>query len=366
MTNESVNTALNAVCPYFTMFPLDFPFSVLSKRASSSDRVLDPFCGRGTTNYASRSLGLHSIGIDNSLVAVALSRAKIANTTPTEIIEEAHHILAEVQEPDDVPEGEFWKWAYEPEALRTLCRFREGLLNRTPSDARHALRAIILGGLHGPAGKTQQSYFSNQSQRTYAPKPRYAVRYWKKHHLRPSSVDVMEIIQRRAERYYGSECTRASGEIIFGDSRDPSIYDHIQSGINWIITSPPYYGMRTYRPDQWLRLWFLGGPPFVDYSNQGQIEHSGIDRFIQQLGQVWNNVALVSAPSARLIIRFGMINGHKTNAKAVIKASLHSTPWAIQTITSAGRASDGKRQALHFRQPKEACPEYDVWAIRCS
>jgi hypothetical protein len=32
------------------------------------------------------------------------------------------------------------------------------------------------------------------------------------------------------------------------------------------LTSPAYYGLRTYVADQWLRNWFLGGPAYVDYS----------------------------------------------------------------------------------------------------
>ncbi|WP_338066098.1 DNA methyltransferase, partial [Hydrogenibacillus schlegelii] len=39
------------------MFPLDFPLSHL-KEARREDWVLDPFCGRGTTLYAARLLGL--------------------------------------------------------------------------------------------------------------------------------------------------------------------------------------------------------------------------------------------------------------------------------------------------------------------
>ena len=52
--------ALNAVCPYFTMFPLEFPLAVL-RSAPRNALVADPFCGRGTTIYAARYLGLKSL-----------------------------------------------------------------------------------------------------------------------------------------------------------------------------------------------------------------------------------------------------------------------------------------------------------------
>src|SRR2546430_11611038 len=87
--------ALNGICPYFTMFPLDFPYAILRRRAVPGQWVIDPFCGRGTTNYASRVLGLPSIGIDSSPVAVALLQAKIANGSPPENIQAARQTLDE-------------------------------------------------------------------------------------------------------------------------------------------------------------------------------------------------------------------------------------------------------------------------------
>ncbi|CAL1241131.1 DNA methyltransferase [Candidatus Methylocalor cossyra] len=48
------------------MFPLDFPLNILKRRAHAGDVVHDPFCGRGTTNYAARLLGLSSLGVDSS------------------------------------------------------------------------------------------------------------------------------------------------------------------------------------------------------------------------------------------------------------------------------------------------------------
>src|SRR5882757_1727142 len=72
---------LNAICPYFTMFPLWFPFKILH-RASSRDIVYDPFCGRGTTNYAARLLGMPSYGVDSNPVAHAIAQAKLITVNP--------------------------------------------------------------------------------------------------------------------------------------------------------------------------------------------------------------------------------------------------------------------------------------------
>lgn len=362
---ETKNTALNGVCPYFTMFPLDFPYSILSTYASPGEWVLDPFCGRGTTNYASRLLRLPSVGIDSSPVAVALSQAKLANTSPQMIIRVAQRILVEIETPSDVPAGEFWEWAFHKDVLQVLCRLREGLLRNCQSDAQKALRAIILGALHGPRPKSRPTYFSNQSPRTYGPKPRYAVSFWKARNLVPEFVNVLTLIGERAQRYYSQESTVAIGTAIKGDSRDERLFSRLlaKGKINWVITSPPYYGMRTYLPDQWLRLWFLGGKPNVDYSAQGQVNHASPEIFALQLKQVWLNVGTVCAPGARMVIRFGSINDRRVDALAILRQSLQDSGWEISAIESAGSASAGRRQALHFsRSSNKALEEQDVWA----
>ncbi len=158
--------ALNGICPYFTMFPVDFPRSLLAARGERDGWVFDPFCGRGTTNFAARLSNLPSIGMDSSPVAVAIAQAKLANTSPREILGAAVELLDEVDQPVDVPEGEFWEWAFSPDVLVVVCRLREGLMRDCRSDARKALRAILMGALHGPTPKYKASYFSNQSPRT--------------------------------------------------------------------------------------------------------------------------------------------------------------------------------------------------------
>ncbi len=64
-------------CPYYTMFPLDFPLRYLSN-ARPGEWVVDPFCGRETTLYAARLRGLPSVGVDISPVAVAIAQAMLA------------------------------------------------------------------------------------------------------------------------------------------------------------------------------------------------------------------------------------------------------------------------------------------------
>ena len=359
---------LNAICPYFTMFPLDFPLGILTTHAKPTARVLDPFCGRGTTNFAARLLGLRTIGIDVSRVATAATQAKLVAPTPEEIIDASNAILLRRRKAVQIPEGEFWDLAYHYEVLRDLCLIRDALL--TGSIAAHvaaALRGLILGALHGPVGRTKRSYFSNQCPRTYAPKPAYAVNFWRGRELLPPRVNVLAIIAERAHRYYGSAAPRVVGAAIKGDSRHKSTLADAREIIgrfDWIVTSPPYYGLRTYLPDQWIRNWFLGGPASVDYTSEGQLSHSGRDRFVAGLRKVWVNAGAHCRPGATLVVRFGSIGDRLVEDPArLISTSLEATGWVTADVQHADNAARGKRQADTFHRKRSApCDEVDVWA----
>lgn len=364
------SAALNGICPYFTMYPLDFPLTILKRRARKGDIALDPFCGRGTTNFAARLVGLHSVGVDASPVAGAIAAAKLVAVTVGDILAEARQILAGGKV-CYVPQGEFWQVAFHSDVLDAICRWREALRGDCSTAPRIALRGVILGALHGPKQKTFPSYFSNQSPRTFAPKPAYATRYWRDKGLIPEPMDVLEVIARRAKRYYGAPLDETmpygTGVVRIADSRvagtlDPEISN---TRFNWVITSPPYYGMRTYIPDQWLRHRFVGGPNYVEYASRDQMVHSSPTDFTNDLRQVWWNTAEACADDATMVIRFGGISDRRVNPLEIVKRSLVNSGWRIKTICGAGSAMAGKRQANAFLQVgTQVMMEYDLWLKR--
>jgi hypothetical protein len=359
------NDALNAVCPYYTMYPLDFPLRVLKEHGKRGDWVIDPFCGRGTTNFAARLLEMPSVGVDSSPVAAALAQAKLATAAPTGVVASARAILKAAKEPTALPTGAFWKLAYHERTLVQLCQLREALLAECSSDTRILLRAIVLGALHGPRPKGAPSYFSNQSPRTFAPKPKYAVKFWTARNMRPDDVDVLSIVKTRADRYLAEPPPNVEGKVQLGDSREADTFADLPKA-RFVVTSPPYFGMRTYLPDQWLRLWFLGGPDYVEYRQPGgQLEHSGADHFAAEMGRVWKNVANHTTKSARLIIRYGGIHDRDAEPMDVLRKSLVDSGWGMKTAKAVPDADSGRRQVRQFQaEPKKAIAEYDVYCQR--
>jgi SAM-dependent methyltransferase len=353
---------LNGVCPYYTMFPLDFPIEQL-RRYPKTKRILDPFCGRGTTIYAARLAGIPAVGVDINPVAVAIARAKLARSSADSVISFAQTLLAGPA--GEVPDGEFWQWCFHPDTLREVVTLRHKLLNIKDTAVSDLLRAVILGGLHGPRNVGEPSYLSNQMPRTYASKPEYAVRFWKARDLQPVRIDTLAVIRRRANRLLSALPPRAGGSVILGDAM--TSVKKMRRRFDLTVTSPPYYGMRTYVSDQWLRAWFVGGPPEVPYSTAtaGQIAlQPNQAAFTTALASTWKVVADRSEIGAKLVIRFGTLPSAKTDPEKMILASLRESAsgWIVRDVCPVQPPTKGSRQASQFGKAGAAVNEVDVTA----
>ena len=353
---------LNAICPYYTMFPLEFPLQVL-KRAARDEAVLDPFCGRGTTLYAARLLGLPACGVDANPVAAALARAKLATATPSGIERRCRELLGSGYEPTEIPTGEFWRRCYASTTLRDICSLREQLRDASATDVTVLLRAMLLGVLHGPLRVNEPSYLSNQMPRTYASKPTYAIGYWRAEELDAPKVDVVDLIARRAAYSLKRLPDPVAGKVSCGDSTLE--VSKLRRRFNWVVTSPPYYGMRTYLPDQWLRAWFLGAEPAVDYSTDGQLAQSSEEDFVHSLACVWRAVAERCLPGAGLVVRFGALPSSATDPAKLLRRSLSEARagWVVDDVVAAGVPPRGKRQADQMRNGAgDYVEEVDLYA----
>jgi DNA methylase len=364
------DNALNAICPYFTMFPLEYPSKVLRKHRFENPVVLDPFCGRGTTLFSARKLQLNAWGVDSSPVAVAIARAKLASCSVEAPLALAKTLIEAIR-PKSIPRSSFFRSAYRLRTLQDLCALREGLLGLSvETDASAVLRAAALGCLHGPLSKylSGAGYFSNQMPRTYASKPHYAVGYWRKHRMTAPKVDVLEVLRRKLSRLVGLSSTSPNSiqQVLTGDSQCPRVFAALPENASVVVTSPPYYGMRTYVQDQWLRNWFLGGPDHVDYGAGPQLSHGGQATFAKSLGKVWANVGKSSSETLHMYVRFGAIPSASVRVKDLFRASLEESglQWRVVSVRSADSASLGKRQAEQMKASSQAAVEFDFHVER--
>jgi hypothetical protein len=198
--------------------------------------------------------------------------------------------------------------------------------------------------------------------RTYATKPSSAAVYWKAHSLVAPRVDLLEAIGRRAAFVLSEIPPVVRGRAILGDAREvrlqPKTFTHI-------VTSPPYYGMYTYYPDQWLRAWFLGGPERPTQTTVTQIGKGSRESFVSNLGKAWKRIAEWSKPRARLVVRFGSLPSAATDPEAILTRSLGLADcgWRITRLVPAGSSNEGKRQATQFKETLGGCvEEIDLYA----
>ena len=359
--------AFNAICPYYTMFPLEYPLHIIREHKGDASVILDPFCGRGTTIYAARKLGLKSYGFDTSPIAAAIARAKLASASLEDVIALGQKLVA--KQPKRIPETAFFRRAFSKTTLHELCSLREGLLHeKKSSDALAILRAAALGCLYGPRvkGVSTPSYFSNQMPRTFASKPDYSVRFWRERELFPPKVAVMDVIRKKLERIsdLDSDAHGRTRNIRCSDARKSKTFAGIPpSGLT--ITSPPYYGMRTYVQDQWLRMWFMGGPEEIEYDSPDQLCHTGHYAFIADLAKVWRNVGKHSIDGAHLYVRFGTLPSAKSDAQHLLKGSLEEAGgWRLVSVRNAMTAHAGKRQADQMGMSSDPAEEFDFHAVR--
>lgn len=358
--------AFNAICPYYTMFPLEYPLGIIKKHRARLPVVLDPFCGRGTTIYAARKLGLRAFGLDTSPIAAAISQAKVASATVEGVMALAGSLVS--RSATRIPDTPFFQAAFASSTLSDLCALREALLDAKPSDEVAILRAAALGCLHGPmgAGRASPSYFSNQMPRTFASKPDYSVRFWHERGMKPPKVAVLDVLRKKLTRIQDLADPTPGDltDIKCSDARVESSYQNLNDA-GLTITSPPYYGMRTYMEDQWLRNWFLGGPEDIDYGNDQQLSHTGRDAFVRDLAKVWAHVGRASADGAHLYIRYGAIPSVKSDPREILKASLDEAgDWTLISVRNAKTAEAGKRQAGQMGRPSRPAIEFDFHAVR--
>ena len=155
------------------------------------------------------------------------------------------------------------------------------------------------------------------------------------------------------------------GKLITGDSRRCN-FAQLGPKFSWVITSPPYYGMRTYFPDHWLRNWFVGGPSDVDYRADEQLSHHSEAEFVADLAGVWQKIARACVKGAKLVCRFGALPSCQKEPRELFRRSLAEANcgWTIKTIRDAGTSQHGRRQCDQFGTGKNnPIAEIDVYAV---
>jgi hypothetical protein len=291
------------------MFPETFAEEWLSRLTRPGDLVLDPFCGRGTLPFQALLMDRRAIGCDTNPVAYCVSRAKTNAPARGRLLNRIEKLKAGYRassvKADAARLPTFFHHAYHAETLRQIVYLRANLQHRT-SVVDGMLAALILGSLHGEADRSNR-FLSNQMPHTISTKPDYSVRFWKARRLRAPERNAFELLKQQLVYRYEGEVPSERGKILNIDMRElPKFIGGRSEAIRCVVTSPPYFDVTNYAEDQWLRLWFLGGPtePRKQAFSRDD-RHGRLDQYWALLADMWRTLSMVLDDNADVVIRLG-------------------------------------------------------------
>lgn len=348
----------HSICPYFAMFPESFAEKWIDELTKPGDVVLDPFSGRGTTATCALLLGRRAVASDVNDVAYCLTKAKTSaptlRTAVGRLLElEANFSPAAVHDEAEALPA-FFKHAFHTDTLRQLIFLRTQLKWRSrKSDT--MLAAIVLGSLHGES-QTSGSYFSNQMPRTISTKPAYSIKFWHDRGLVAPERDVFSVLQQRLEYRYVSAPPAGDAKVLHQDMRElPWVLDKLPGPIKCVITSPPYFDVTNFEEDQWLRLWFLGGPPYPTTNRLSRDDRysfaGGYWRFISDM---WRSLGAVVATHSHVMVRMGCTRVTPDELRQQLLATSSFSCRKVELVHSE-ISEIKKRQTDAFRPGSTGC-----------
>ena len=340
------------------MFPESFAEKWIGRLTKRGQVVLDPFCGRGTAPFQVVLMERGAVGSDVNPVAYCVSKAKTcapalgAVRRRLTVLEKAFDSDAWEKERKQLPP--FFRVAYKTRTLRQIVYLRHAL-RWARSDTDCMIAALVLGALHGESN-TSPSYLSNQMPRTISTKPAYSIRFWQYHGYVAPRRDAFELLRRQAGYRYASRRPARRASILQMDMRDlPRAEDRLPRPLRCVITSPPYLDVTNCEEDQWLRLWFLGGPPHPTYGRVSRDDrHERPEAYWRMIADMWRCLGVLLDAGSDVVVRIG---GKGQNPDQVIKTLTASAAFAQRKVSLAhGEASAiQRRQTDSFRPGSTGC-----------
>lgn len=313
------------VGPYYAMFPTSFATDVVKEHTKRGQYVLDPFAGRGTSLFAAAAEERVGLGVEINPVGWVYGKAKLQTARKVAVENKLHFIgkKASSYKAEAAKLPEFFEWCFCPRVQEFLVAARD-ILQWRRKKTDWTTMALLLIDLHGK----RQNSLSNQMRQTKAMSPQYAVRWWKKHRMRPPDLDPVEFMLKKIEwRYRKGRLSAGQSRIYLGDSRSKlkAISDESRRvRTKLLLTSPPYQGVTNYFYDQWLRLWLLGGPS-KPYSPRQRCKRKfeNKDEYTKLLKSVFTESKELLARDAVVYVR---TDARKFTYDSTIEALEHAFP----------------------------------------
>lgn len=272
--------------------------------APDDGRVLDPFCGSGTTVIEARARGLSAAGMDLNPLALRLSALKTSKRGPNsqrELLSIARQVAAASEErvrarvpaQAKLPRGEI-QW-YAPHVLKEMAGLLEEIGQVENERHREALTLVFSANVIKLSKQRGDTSEGGAEKR-----------------LRKGLVTefFLRKVHELCERFeaYRRVATGPAVKLMECDARELS--SRVRKPVDLILSSPPYGGTYDYVAHHQRRFAWLGiRPQALERGEIGARRHGGdAARFDEDLLQVLRGMGRVLAPRGQIVLLMG--DGH--------------------------------------------------------
>lgn len=291
--------------PYYAMFPVDFAFNIVNTHSKKGDKIIDPFCGRGSSIFAGSVLGRKCTGIEINPLGWIYSQVKLKPAKKENVLKRLKDIydLRTEYEKAILNYDKFFRMCFCDEVLKFLLSARDNL-NWKKNQADKTLIAFISVYLHARIGEG----LSNQMRQTKAMGINYSIDWWKKNGFEnPPEINPYMFLKDKIEwRYSKGIHIAQDSNVKLGDSCTVT-EKLVKSGsekFSLLFTSPPYLGVTNYFVDQWLRMWLLGGPEKpVSETHIHKRRFNNKEQYEELLDTVFGNCAKMMKQKSCIYVR---------------------------------------------------------------
>jgi hypothetical protein len=287
---------VHSLHPYLGKFVPQVAESLLRRGFAPGALIYDPFAGSGTTLVEANVLGMDAIGTDVSAFNCLLMRVKTGRHDPDELSADLDRALAAL--PRAEPASEWLRTWYAPAALAELQGFRSAIaeagspeaVSVVLSRAARSARRVRHDDLDQPRTPVHEPYHCHKHKRICRPVG-HAHQF-----LRRYAADTL---QRLGE--FAALRTDRETSVLHADARTIEL----PSGIDGIVTSPPYPGLIDYHEQHRYAYELLGLDDRRDLELGAAAEGTSrraVAAYCEGLVEVLAHVRRRLAPEARIAI----------------------------------------------------------------
>ena len=303
---------------YRACFKPQLPRFFIERLTQLSERVYDPFMGRGTTLLEAALLGRVPLGCDINPLSLTFIRPRLQPPR----LEQIDARLREIpfQNYSEYPEDLLA--FYHPDTLKELCALKAYLLRRQTVgsfdsvDDWIAMVAVNRLTGHSPGFFSVYTLPPNQATSVKA-----QIRINQRRQQVPPLRRIGHIIHKKSKQLL-SDCT-AEVRCRLGQVCDQALMltspAHCtpaiaSDSVALVVTSPPFLNIVQYATDNWLRCWFLG----IDAKSVKLTVPTKLETWQQAMTDVFRELYRVLKPGGHIAFEVGEVHKGATRLEEAV------------------------------------------------